>query len=123
MHVSAISWAGVRTSDFSATIRYFSEIVGLPLTLRDDESEVAHFRLEAGDLFEVFGPNNRYHELHACPVFAFEVDDIETARMEMAENGAEFVTEIRTGEDEAWCYFRGPDGYLYEIMQTGFETS
>ena len=119
MHVKSISWAGVRTSDFAETIRYFSEIVGLPLTLRNDESEVAHFRLESGDLFEVFGPGNRNAELHACPVFAFEVEDIESARREMEEKGAKFVTEIGTWGDEAWCYFRGPDGFLYEIMQSG----
>ena len=118
MHISSISWAGVRTSDFDGTIRYFSEIVGLSLTLRNDETEVAHFRLESGDLFEVFGPNNRHVELHACPVFAFAVDDIESARKEMEGKGVEFVTEIRTHEDEAWCYFRGPDGYLYEIMKS-----
>ena len=123
MHVSAISWAGVRTKNFEATIRYFSEIVELPLTLRDNESEVAHFRLESGDLFEVFGPSNRNGELHACPVFAFEVQDIESARREMEEKGAQFVTEIRTWEDEAWCYFRGPDGYLYEIKQSGLDST
>ena len=119
MHVTAISWAGVRTDDFDATIRYFSEVVGLPVTLRNDESEVAHFRLESGDLFELFGPNSRHVELHACPVFAFGVDDIESVRKEMEKKGAEFVTEIRTWEDEAWCYFRGPDNYLYEIQQIG----
>ncbi len=119
MHVLAISWAGVRTNDFDATIHYFSEIVGLPLSLRRDAIEVAQFRLESGDLFEVFGPNNRYGELHACPVFAFKVEDIELARKEMEEKGVDLVTEIRTWEHHAWFYFRGPDGYLYEIVQTG----
>ena len=77
------------------------------------------FWLESGDLFEVFGPNSRYSELHACPVFAFEVDDIKLARQEMEQKGVEFVTEIRTWKDDAWCYFRGPDNYLYEINQSG----
>ena len=123
MHVSAISWAGVRTKNFDATIRYFSEIVGLPLTLRDNESEVAHFRLESGDLFEVSGPNNRHDALHACPVFAFEVDDIVSARGQMEAKGVEFVTQIDTWEDEAWSYFRGPDGYLNEIKQSGLDSA
>lgn len=120
MKVLGISWAGVRTSDFEATVRFFTEAVGLPLTLRNDEVEVAHFRLESGDLFEIFGPDTRDAEMHACPVFAFAVDDIRTAREEMERNGVEFATEISTWEDEAWCYFRGPDGYLYEIKQSGF---
>ena len=37
----------------------------------------------------------------------------------MERKGVEFVTDIDTWEDEAWCYFRGPDGYLYEILQKG----
>lgn len=64
MRISRISWAGVRASDFDATIQYFSEVVGLPLSLRNNDSEAAHFRLESGDLFEVFGPNNPNDELH-----------------------------------------------------------
>ena len=119
MKITAISWAGVRASDFGATINFFSEIVGLPLNLRNDEAEAAHFRLESGDLFEVFGPNNRDNEVHPHPVFAFEVDDILSVRREMEAKGVEFVTEIRTWEDEAWSYFRGPDNYLYLIKHSG----
>ena len=132
MEVLSISWAGVRTQNFGATVRYFVENMSLPLTLRDDQAEVAHldigsrrrhaaahFRCASGDLFEIFGPNNPNARQHACPVFAFQVVDIGVARREMERRGVEFVTDIDTWEDEAWCYFRGPDGYLYEIMQKG----
>ena len=30
----------------------------------------------------------------------------------------EFVTDVEGNESEAWTYFRGPDGYLYELWQT-----
>ena len=73
MNVLSISWAGVRTQNFAATVRYFVENIGLPLTLRDDQAEVAHFRCASGDLFEIFGPNNPNARQHACPVFAFQV--------------------------------------------------
>lgn len=43
------------------------------------------------------------------------------ARGEMEAKGVEFVTEIDTWEDEAWCYFRGPDNYFYEIKQSGLK--
>ena len=119
MEVLSICWAGVRTQNFAATVRYFAENMSLPLTLRDDQTEVAHFRCASGDLFEIFGPNNPDARLHACPVFAFQVVDIGVARREMEGKGVEFVTDIETWEDEAWCYFRGPDGYLYEIKQKG----
>ena len=118
MEVLSISWAGVRTQNFAATVRYFVENMSLPLTLRDDRAE-HHFRCASGDLFEIFGPSNPAARQHACPVFAFQVVDIGVARREMERKGVEFVTDIHTWEDEAWCYFRGPDGYLYEIMQKG----
>ena len=119
MKVSGISWAGVQASNFDAAIQFFSETVGLPLSRRNDEGEAAHFRLESGDLFEVFGPNNPQDELHVFPTFAFEVDDIVSARAEMEARGVEFVTGIRTLKDEAWSYFRGPDNYLFVIKQHG----
>ena len=119
MEVLSICWAGVRTQNFAATVRYFAENLNLSLSLNDDQAEVAHFRCASGDLFEIFGPNNPNAGQHACPVFAFQVADIGVARREMESKGVEFVTDIGTWEDEAWCYFRGPDGYLYEILQKG----
>lgn len=118
MKVLGISWAGVRAGDFDAAVRFFSEAVGLPLRMRSDEEEIAVFRLASGDLFEIFGPNNPESEMYACPVFAFQVDDIISAREEMESRGIEFVTKISSYRDQAWCNFRGPDGHLFEIKQT-----
>lgn len=120
MKVLGISWAGVRASDFDGTVRFFSDAVGLPLRMRDDEEEIAIFHFASGDMFEIFGPDNSDGELFACPVLAFEVDDIISAREEMESKGIEFVTKLSTFRDQAWCSFRGPDGVLYEIKQTGF---
>ena len=119
MEVLSISWAGVRTQNFAATVRYFEENMSLPLTLLDDQEEVAHFRCASGDLFEIFGPNNPNARHHASPVFGFQVAHIEVARREMESKGVDFVTDIDRWEEDAWCYFRGPDGYLYEICQKG----
>ena len=61
---------------------------------------------------------SRYYQLHACPVLAFQVEDVRAARNELEARGVEFVTGVDGNETEAWAYFRGPDGYLYEIWQT-----
>ena len=87
---------GVRTQNFAATVRYFAENLSLPLTLRDDQAEVAHFRCTSGDLFEIFGPNNPNARQHARPVFAFQVADIGVARREMESKGVEFVAQTLT---------------------------
>jgi len=118
MRVSGISWAGVATANLEQTIRFFAETLRLPLVYRDDDEGVTVFRLPAGDSFEVFAPNSRWHQYRACPVFGFEVDDVRAARKEMEDGGVEFVTDITEMEDgAAWTYFRGPDGVLYELQR------
>jgi predicted enzyme related to lactoylglutathione lyase len=118
MHISAYSWAGIRTADFVATVRFFAETLGLPLGSRDDTSEVALFMLPSGQLFEIFGPKNEFYALHACPVFGFEVADVRAARQELETQGVEFVTRLFEMDDgAAWTYFRGPDGCLYELWR------
>jgi len=122
MHISAYSWAGIRTTDFAATVRFFAEVLGLPLTLRDDDNEFAHFWLPSGQLLEIFGPKSEFYALHACPVLGFEVADVRAARQELETQGVEFVTRLFEMDDgAAWTYFRGPDGYLYELWRPARE--
>jgi len=46
------------------------------------------------------------------------VEDVRAARKELESRGVEFVTDVVGNESEAWTYFHGPDGYLYELWQT-----
>jgi catechol 2,3-dioxygenase-like lactoylglutathione lyase family enzyme len=122
MHISAYSWAGIRTADFAATVRFFAEVLGLPLTLRNDDSEFAHFWLPSGQLFEIFGPKACELQPIGCPVLGFEVEDVGAARQELEVQGVEFVTEVFEMDDgAAWTYFRGPDGYPYELWRPAKE--
>ena len=116
MRVLAYTWAGVRTTDLDSTARFFTDVLGLSLRLR--EESLAQFELPSGQLFEIFGAKSRYYRLHACPVLAFEVENVRNARKEMEAQGVQFETGIDGDETEAWSYFRGPDGYLYELLQT-----
>jgi catechol 2,3-dioxygenase-like lactoylglutathione lyase family enzyme len=109
---------GIRTEDFETTIRFFTEKLRLPLTWRAEDSETAHFRLPSGQLFEVFGPNSEYADVHptTCPVVGLEVEDVGAAREELRRMGVEFVTEVEESEEGAsWVYFRGHDGQLYQL--------
>jgi catechol 2,3-dioxygenase-like lactoylglutathione lyase family enzyme len=118
MEVRAYRWVGVRTDRFDATVRFFRDVLGLPHIEHDPTATVAAFRLPSGQRFEVFGPASRYYPLHACPVVGFEVDDVRAARAELAAAGVEFASEVVcTPRGEAWVYFRGPDGFLYELTQ------
>jgi catechol 2,3-dioxygenase-like lactoylglutathione lyase family enzyme len=116
MHVLGFTWAGVRTADLKSAALFFADVLGLS-TLHEGKGMV-QFEMPSGQLFEVFGSESRYYPLHACPVLAFQVDDVRAARAELESRGIEFVTDVEGNESEAWTYFRGPDGYLYELWQT-----
>jgi hypothetical protein len=76
------------------------------------------FELPSGQLFEVFDAESRYYQFHICPVVGFQVEGVRAARQELQSKGIEFMTQVFGDEKEAWTYFRGPDGYLYEIWHT-----
>ena len=123
MMIRGYSWAGTPTDDFVAATRFFSEVLGLPVLQHDERKNISVFELPSGQLFEVFGPGNDYHELMKTPTIAFDVENVAQARAELEAKGVEFVTEIEsTSEGHAWCYFRGPNGFLYEIWQQGNKT-
>ena len=116
MRILGYTWAGVRTTDLKSAIRFFAEVLGLSIIHQGEG--LVQFEMPSGQLFEVFGKNNRYYQLHACPVLAFQVEDVRAARKEIESRGVEFVTDVDGNESEAWTYFRGPDGYVYELWQT-----
>ena len=120
MRISAYSWAGVPTADFAAAMRFFGEVLGLPLAGRDEARDFAVFRLPSGQLLEVFGPREAWHRFLTGPVLGFEVEDVRAARRDLEVQGVEFVTDVMDwGGGAASTYFRGPDGHLYELWRPG----
>jgi catechol 2,3-dioxygenase-like lactoylglutathione lyase family enzyme len=121
MRVTGISWAGVLTEDFEATLHFFSEFLGLSLDYRDEARVLAHFRLPSGDLLEVYGPSNRQrkekYRWFNGPALGFEVEDVEGARQEMIAHGVRFITEVETWEGDAYALFLGPEDKLFEIQR------
>ncbi len=116
MRVLGYTWAGVRTADLKSAAHFFGDLLGLSLI--HEGKGMVQFEVPSGQLFEVFGSESRYYPLHACPVLAFQVEDVCAARKELESRGVEFVTDIEGDESDAWAYFCGPDGYLYEVWQT-----
>ena len=120
MEIKSYTWAGTPTEDFEAAMKFFSEVLGLPVLFRDDEREIGLFRLSSGQLFEVFGKGNKYHTIMKGPAIGFDVQDVSKARAELEAKGVKFITGIdRSTEGEAWTYFVGPDDNLYEIWERG----
>jgi catechol 2,3-dioxygenase-like lactoylglutathione lyase family enzyme len=116
MRVLGYTWAGVRTADMQSATRFFADVLGFSRVHEGDG--LSQFEMPSGQLFEVFGPESRYYRLHTCPVLGFQVEDVRAARKELESRGVEFITAVDGDESEAWTYFRGPDGYLYELWHT-----
>lgn len=117
MRIIGIGWAGVRAEDFDALVSFFADQVGLSLSRKMDKTGLAHFKFSTGDLFEIYAPHNSDAELHSIPAVGFQVEDLPAARAEMEARGVEFVTEIESWKGDSWCYFRSPQGYLYQLFE------
>jgi catechol 2,3-dioxygenase-like lactoylglutathione lyase family enzyme len=116
MRVLGYTRAGVRTDNLNSAKHFFGDVLGLSRT--QEGKGMIQFEMPSGQLFEVFAAESRFYPLHACPVLAFQVEDVRAGRKEMESRGVEFVTGVEGNEAEAWTYFRGPDGYLFELWQT-----
>ena len=115
MLVKGVSWIGTRTDRFDDMVSFVERVLGLPTTER--EPGRAAFELDDGSLFEVFAPEHHGGGHPPSGVVAgFEVDDVASARRELAAAGVE-VSELRAASAWRWAYFRAPDGNLYEITQ------
>ena len=120
MTLTTYAWVGIRTEDFEGTVCFFADLFGAQPVLHSETLHFATFQINAVQRFEIFGPKSKYFPLHECPVLGFLVADVAVTRREFEARGIEFVTEVEYWQDgSAWCYFRGPDGYLYEISHRG----
>jgi catechol 2,3-dioxygenase-like lactoylglutathione lyase family enzyme len=120
LKVNGFPWVGIGTGDFDRTLAFFTDVLGLKVTLQGDE--VAHLAVGEGALLEIFGPKHRSSELYRQPTIAFEVEDFEAARQELIGAGVELVGEAGSWNGHAWQCFRSPDGHLFEIKQVPART-
>ena len=101
MRVLGYTWAGVRTADLKSTTLFFADVLGFSVIHKGEG--LVQFEMPSGQLFEVFDSRSRYYRLHACPVLAFQVEDVRAARKELESRGVEFVTDV------LWQRIRGLD--------------
>jgi len=113
MKVRGFAWAGVATDDFEASLRFFTETLGLPVETRGEEQAI--LAVGPGQQLEIFGGEGPEKRLAACPVIAFEVDDLDEARDALRAAGIELIGEVGRWNGYAWQYFRSPDGHVFEI--------
>ncbi len=116
MKVKGFSWVGVGTDDFDASLRFFTEILGLEVENSGDAQAI--LRVAPGQQLEIFGRDGPSKSLNASPTIAFEVDDVAQAARALASGGAELIGDIGSWNGHEWQYFRTPDGHVFEVKRS-----
>jgi catechol 2,3-dioxygenase-like lactoylglutathione lyase family enzyme len=111
--VKGFAWVGVAAEDFERSLRFFTEVLGLPIEVQSEE--VAILTVGPGQQLEIFGGDHPAKLLTANPVIAFEVDDMAAARGELIAAGVELIGDVGRWNGFEWQYFRSPDGHIFEI--------
>ena len=120
MKVKGIRWIGVGTPDVRRMRSFAVDVLGMRV-VRQDTEEFAELAMGDGAKLELFGSAAAADGpwmFERNPVVAgFLVDDIESARAELARApDVELLGELRLMPDGyAWQHFRAPDGNVYEL--------
>jgi catechol 2,3-dioxygenase-like lactoylglutathione lyase family enzyme len=131
VNVQRICFLGTRTENFDATSAFFRDVLGLGSG--HTEAGWSVFQLPSGrtDFVEVFCPEHDNASVFPAEVsegivVAFAVDDIASAREELAAAKVELIGELvwaselfdnPSMEGFGWFFFRGPDGNVYVMQQ------
>jgi hypothetical protein len=98
MDVLNVRWVGVRTGNDAAMARFLRDVMGLRVNF--EEPTTMEFSTSEGDEIQIMAPGDPYFDFfgeHATgPVPLFEVDDVQSARRELEEAGAEIVGGLGT---------------------------
>ena len=109
-------WIGIVCDDLESQRHFYREVLGIK-ELRSGEDFV-QFDFD-GKLLELVAksPLPQYDRRRVS--FAFEIDDIRSARAELINRGVEAVTEIEGGPQsrQYWAYFKDAEGNLFELVQ------
>jgi glyoxylase I family protein len=113
-----MSFLGVRTDQRQALRNLFENVLGM-----DAFFETTHFdalRLADGSVVEIFADDDEAHaHFDTGPVVGFEVDDLGAAEAVLRSKGVEILGGIiQGGRGSRWLHFRGPDGHVYELLES-----
>ena len=122
-HIRALSHVGIPTSDLDASLKWYTEVLGLDEAFRlerDGRIVIIYLHLTPGTFVELFAPRpDRPEPRHTH--FSIEVEDIDAAVAHLKERlPAESIRnpDITTGMDGSRIFnFFDPDGHRIEFQQ------
>ena len=117
MNVKGISWAGIRTDQWSETVNLLEHVLGLRRS-HAGQGMVA-FEAANGDTIEVFTTDEPEHQHFTTgPVVGFQVEDVGAALVELTGARIDTFGGVQRGGGYAWVHFRGPDGTVWELTSS-----
>ena len=117
LHLGWPTWIGVVVDDLDAQRRFYRDTLGLREISAD--RDYAIFDVD-GNRFELLRRSDEAQYDALRYQVGFAVDDIVAVRKALIAGGATAISEIE-GEQEptgSWCYFRDPEGRVFEIKQS-----
>lgn len=111
------NWIGVVVDDFEVQLRFYRDVLGLRELGAGDGW--AHFDMGFPNVFELLQRSDEPQYDRRRYQVGFATDDIHATRRRLLEGGVETVTEIEGGAEAQgyWCYFRDPEGNIFELSQ------
>ena len=115
MKVEGLVWAGTMTPQYSSTVAFFRDRLGL--ALEHEEDGFAVFRMPDSSQLEVFAPGKEHDHFTTGPVPEFLVDDVAGAAAELRKGGVAVWGPWNDSDDPryGWLHFRAPDGRIYGL--------
>jgi catechol 2,3-dioxygenase-like lactoylglutathione lyase family enzyme len=109
-------WIGVVAEDLEAQRRFYRDVLGFRETEAGDGW--VEFELD-GRKFEVLARTDQPQYDRRRYQAGFAVDDIRAAVSELEARGVERISDVEGGPDatQYWCYFRDPEGNVFEVAQ------
>jgi predicted enzyme related to lactoylglutathione lyase len=111
------NWIGLVVDDLERQRRFYGEVLALAEV--DAGADWVQFDMGGPNVFEILPRTDQpqYDRPRFQPGFA--VEDIDRARDRLIALGAEAITETEGGPESGglWCYFRDPEGNVFEVSQ------
>lgn len=116
--ILGFSWAGMVVQDFEGAVRFFSEIMAMPLAQLDNRNTLAHYRLSDGFLLEIIGSNHPRQKILKHITVGFEVNNVLDMQNKLSQKGVPFIGDIEvSAEGYEFAFFNGPDNTQYALWK------
>jgi catechol-2,3-dioxygenase len=110
------TWLGIVVDDLTAMSAFYRDALGFRQIEQGDDW--VHFDVD-GHLLELIRRSSLPEYDQRRYQVGYTVDDIDRVRESLVSAGVQAISDIEGGDDTAnrWCYFRDPEGNVFEITE------